>query len=72
MTSKIKKLKLNRKHFININNIEKFVIKKDCVWVYLKKDYPKILKTDYGVYLLRNKLVNLGLQLKYFKVEEEI
>ena len=64
------KLKINRKHFVSTDNIEKFVIRKDCICVYLKKGYPKILKTDYGIYLLRNKLVNLGLQLKDFKVEE--
>ena len=63
------KLQLNRKHFVSSNNIEKFVIKKDIVWVYKKTGYPPILKTDYGIYLLRNKLVNLGLQLKDFKVE---
>lgn len=63
------KLKVNRKHFIDINNIKKFIIKKDIVWIYLKKGYPSILKTDHGIYLLKNKLVNLGLQLKDFKVE---
>ena len=65
------KLKVNRKNFVSPDNIKKFVIKKDCVWIYLKKGYPSILKTDYGVYLLRNKLVNLGLQLKDFKVENK-
>jgi len=63
------KLKVNRKHFINIENIEKFVIKSECIWVYKKIGYPPILKTDYGAYLLRNKLVNLGVQIKDFKVE---
>ena len=63
------KLKINRKHFISLDNIKKFVIKKDIIWVYKKVGYPPILKTDYGVYLLRNKLVNLGKQLKDFKVE---
>ncbi len=65
------KLKINRKHYVDIDNIEKFVIKKDIIWVYLKEGYPPILKTDYGVYLLRNQLVNLGLQLKDFKVEND-
>lgn len=63
------KLKINRKHSIDIDNIKKLVIKPGVVWVYLKTGYPPILKTDYGVYLLRNKLVNLGVQLKDFKVE---
>ena len=65
----MKKLKINRKHFISIDNIKKFVIKKDIVWVYKKEGYPPILKVDCGVYLLRNRLVNLGVQLKDFKVE---
>lgn len=63
------KLKINRKHFVSIDNIEKFVVKDSIVWVHLKTGYPPILKTDYGVYLLRNKLVNLGFLLKDFKVE---
>ncbi len=63
------KLKVNRKHVVSLDNIKKFVIKRDIVWVYLKTGHPPILKTDYGAYLLRNKLVNLGVQLKDFKVE---
>lgn len=62
----MKKLKINRKHSVDIDNIEKLVIKKDCVWVYRKQGYPKVYKTDYGAYLLRIKLVNLGYQLKDF------
>ncbi len=62
------KLKINRKHFVYLDNIKKFVIKRDIVWVYLKTGFPPILKTDYGAYLLRNKLINLGVQLKDFKV----
>lgn len=67
----MKILKLNRKHTIDTDNIEKFVIKKDIIWVYRIEGYPKVYKTDYGAYLLRNKLVNLGLLLKDFKVECE-
>lgn len=66
------KLKVNRKHSVSLDNIKKFVIKRDIVWVYLKTGYPPILKTEYGAYLLRNKLVNLGYLLKDFKVENEI
>ncbi len=65
------KLKVNRKYFVSLANIEKFVIKKDCVWVYRKSGYPKILKTDCNAYNLRNRLVNLGYSIKDFKVEEE-
>ena len=66
------KLKLNRKHLIDPSQIEKFVYKNGIVWVYLKKgNYPRILKTDYNAYILRLRLVNLGLCIKDFKVEEE-
>ena len=65
------KLKINRKYFVDINNIEKLVIKDNIVWVYCLKGYPKIYKSDCGIYLFRNRLVNLGLQFKDFKVEEE-
>ena len=64
------KLKLNRKHYIDPSQIEKFVYKKDTVWVYLKKGYPRILKTDCSPYILRNRLVNIGLCIKDFLVEE--
>ena len=67
----MKQIKVNRKHSVDIDNIKKFIIKGDIIWVYLKEGYPPILKTDYGAYLLRNQLVNLGLQLKDFKVEVE-
>ena len=63
------KLKINRKHFISLDNIKKLVIKPGCVWVYQKTGYPPILKTNCGVYLFRNRLVNLGKQLNDFKVE---
>ena len=62
-------LKINRKHLIDPSNIEKFVYKNDVVWVYRKKGYPRILKTDYNAYILRLRLVNLGLCIKDFKVE---
>jgi hypothetical protein len=66
------KLKLNRKHHIDPTQIEKFVYKNDIVWVYLKPgNYPPILKTDCSPYILRNKLVNLGLCITDFKVEEK-
>ncbi len=63
------RLKINRKYFVDIQNIEKLVIKDNIVWVYRLKGYPKIYKSDCGIYLFRNRLVNLGLQLKDFKVE---
>lgn len=65
----MKQLKINRNHFISLDNIKKLVIKTDCVWVYQKTGYPPILKTSYNLYSLKNKLVNLGKQLNDFKVE---
>lgn len=64
-------LKVNRKHFVELLNIEKFVYKNDIVWVYRKNGYPKILKTDYDPYTLRLRLNNLGYKITDFKVEEE-
>ena len=66
------KLKVNRKHSVDIDNIEKFVIKKDCVWVYRIKGYPKIYKTDYSFYMFKIRLTALKLFLTNFKVEYEI
>lgn len=64
------KFRVNRKHYIEINQIVKFVIKKNEIWIYLKKgNYPPILKTDYSFYMFRFKLTNLGVSLNDFKVE---
>ena len=63
------KLKVNRKHFVEVSNIEKIAIKKNIVWIYRFKGYPKVYKTDYDAYTLRLRLVNLGLCIKDFKVE---
>jgi len=66
------KLQLNRKHLIDPSQIEKFVYKNNIVWVYLKKgNYPPILKTECNAYVLRNRMVNIGLNINDFKVEEE-
>ena len=66
------KLKINRKHYIELINIEKFVIKKNGdIWVYRKIGYPRIYKCLEGVYMLRKRLVNLGYTIHDFLVEEE-
>ncbi len=67
----MKILKINRKHTVNSDNIEKLVIKKDCVWVYRKEGYPKVYKTDCTLYMFRMRLTSLKLQLTDFKVENE-
>lgn len=66
------KLKVNRKNFVELINIEKFVIKKNGdVWVYRKVGYPPIYKCLEGLYILKNRLVNCGYTIQDFKVEEE-
>ena len=66
------KLKVNRKHFVELDNIEKFVVKDNGdVWVYRKVGYPRIYKCLEGIYMLKNRLVNLGCTIHDFKVEEE-
>ena len=65
------KLKVNRKHFISTDNIEKFVIKEKSIWVYRKKGYPKVYKSRESLYTLKNRLVNLGLTIHNFKVENK-
>jgi len=66
------KLKVNRTHFCELDNIKKFVIKKNGdVWVYRKVGYPPIYKCLEGIYMLRNRLVNLNCTIHDFKVEEE-
>ena len=66
------KLKVNKKYTVNISEIKKFVVKKDCVWIYRKNGYPKILISDFNAYSLRLRLVNMGINIKNFKVEEKI
>ncbi len=67
----VKVIKLNRKHFINSDNIEKFVIKKDCVWDYRKVGYQKIYKTNCTFYMFNKRLTTLKISLKDFLVEKE-
>lgn len=66
------KLKINRSHFVELINIEKFVIKKnDEVWCYRKRGYPRIYKCLEGLYMLKKRLVNLNYTIHDFKVERE-
>lgn len=66
------KLQLNRKHLIDPAQIEKLVYKNNIVWVYLKKgNYPRILKTECNAYVLRNRMINIGLKISDFKIEAE-
>ena len=65
-------LKVNRKHFAKINNIEKFVIKKNgFVWVYRKTGFPKVYISREGIGMIKKRLVNLYCTIHDFKVEIE-
>lgn len=66
------KLKVNRTHFEELTNIEKFVIKKNgVVWLYRKVGYPTVYKCLEGLGMLKKRLVNLGCTIHDFLVEEE-
>lgn len=65
------KIKINNKHFAEIDNIIKLVEKKNpkcytCTktWVYLKEGYPKILKTNGTKRDFLRKLDKLGCSRK--------
>ena len=66
----MKVIRVNRKHTVNSDNIEKLVIKKDCVWIYRINGYPKIYKTYHSFYMFTLQLTNLGLKLTDFIVED--
>lgn len=63
------KLKVNRKHFVDPENILKFKIKKGVICVYLKSGYPKILKCTEGFDVLISRMVNLNLNIKDFEFD---
>lgn len=70
------KLKVNRRDFVSLDNIEKIVIKKNGmfgqdIWVYKKRGYPPILKCLEGLAVLKNRLTNLGKTIFDFKLEKE-
>jgi len=70
------KLKINRRDFIDIDNIKKIVIKKGGmfghdIWIYKKEGYPKILKCLEGIDVLKNRMVNKGCTIHDFEVEYE-
>ena len=70
----MKIIKLNRKHSVNSDNIEKIIIKPygatDHVWIYRKEGYPKIYITSYNFYQFRLKCTNLGLKMSDFIIED--
>ena len=68
------KIKVNRRDFIEPENIKKIVIKKSGifghdVWIYKKVGFPPILKCLEGIDRLKNRMVNAGCTIHDFKVE---
>jgi len=61
------KVKINRKHFIEVKNIEKIISKDNICWIYKKEGYPPILKSDctFVAFLLR--LINAGVPTKHIQ-----
>lgn len=66
-------VKINRKYFVDTDEIEKIVIKGNNARIYLKKgNYPLILKTTEGLCLFKKRLVNAGCTIHDFKLEGDI
>jgi len=65
------KLKINRTHYIAVDNIKKFVIRHNCIWVYQIVGYPKVYKCRESWYILKNRLINLGKLPSNFRIEYE-
>jgi len=55
------KLKVNRRDFVEIDNIAYFKLKNKIVWIYLKKGYPKIIKSECSLDKLRLMLLNMNI-----------
>lgn len=67
-------MKVNSKHFVDIDNIKKLVEKKhpkcaSCrkVWIYLKEGYPKIIKAQGSKRDFLKKLLLYGLTNERYK-----
>lgn len=58
------KVKVNRKHFVDTDNIKLLEVDNHYVRIHRKKGYPKILKSDciYDNFLLR--MLNVGVKSK--------
>lgn len=54
------KVQVNRKHFTEVENIEKLELRDGKVFVFQKQGYPKILKARVGLQNFLQRLVNAG------------
>lgn len=56
-----RRIKLNRRDYIDFDNIEKIVQKGSILWVYKVKGYPKVTKTEFGISVLLRNCINAGI-----------
>lgn len=63
-----KRIKVNRKHYISVDNIAKLEKKKQIVWIHRKNKYPKIIKTNCNFDQFLLKLVNSGMNTKEIEI----
>lgn len=61
------KVRINRKHFIEIDNIDQIVESYSGILVYKKEGYPKILKADCSKNMLLIRMVNQGVRSEKIK-----
>ena len=61
------KVQVNRKHFIEVENIQKLELRDGKVFVFQKTGYPKILKARVGLNNFLLRLVNVGTPAKQIK-----
>ena len=55
------KVQINRKHFLELDNILKLELREGKVFVHKKTGYPKILKARVGLSCFLLRLVNAGM-----------
>jgi len=63
------KIKLTRKHYIDLDKIDRFKLAKGKIWVYLKDNYPPIIKSEYTLDALKLQLINKGINPNLFDKE---
>ena len=60
------KIKLTRKHFVELDKIDKFKLVKGQIWVYLKDFYFAIIKSEYTLDALKLQLLNKSINPNLF------
>ena len=54
------KIQINRKHFLELDNIKKLVIKNNQLLVYRKIGYPNAYKASCGIIEFKMRIANAG------------